>query len=81
MEFDKSDWLRTVKVTLCEIGCEDIWLNDSDEFGDFPTNLIQNLLKEKFLVQWHNDFALQSHPDKKLRTYSNSRPDFNWKNI
>ena len=76
MEFDKSDWLRTVKVTLCEIGCEDIWLNDSDEFGDFPTNLIQNLLKEKFLVQWHNDFALQSHPDKKLRTYSKFKTRF-----
>ena len=33
-------------------------------------------MKEKFLVQWHNDFALQSHPDKKLRTYSKFKTRF-----
>ena len=76
MASDQSDWLRTIKGTLCKIGCEDIWLNSGDEFGDFPTNMIQNLLKEKFLIQWHNDLALQSQPDKKLRTYSKFKSKF-----
>ena len=76
MTLHKSDWLGTVKDTLCTIGCEDIWFNGGDEFGDFPTIMIQNLLKEKFLIQWHNDLTLQSQPDKKLRTYSKFKTQF-----
>ena len=50
--------------------------NGGDEFGDFSSNLIQKLLKEKFLIQWQNDFSKQTLPDRKLRTYSKFKSEF-----
>ena len=73
---NNSTWLNNIKTTMSLISCNDIWNNDGDEYGEFSHNLIEKLLKEKFILQWQNDFLKQAYPDKKLRTYSKFKSDF-----
>ena len=40
-----------------------IWTHCGDKFGNFPASVIQNLLRDNFLFQWHN-LSLQVSPDK-----------------
>ena len=48
----------------------------TNEFGNFPPNLIQQLLQGTFLFPWQRDFPRQVLPDKRLRTYAKCKLNF-----
>ena len=60
-----SIWLQNVKESFA-VSVADIWANGGDECGDFPSVLIDNLLKDRFLLQWQKTHTSQSLPEKTI---------------
>ena len=72
-----SQWVSTTKNTFLGFNLEEILHNQDNSSGIYPSKLFKSAIKSKFCTQWGQDLNSQGDQDKKLRTYTLFKTDFN----
>ena len=67
---NQSIWLNSVKDILYQNGFQELWHNQGNRSGIFPSKVFKRKLQQcKFQRQWDNDISQQNNNECKLRTY------------
>ena len=66
---NQSVWVKSVKDILFETGFQELWHNQGNRSGIFPSKIFKRKLQSKFERQWGNDISEQNSDECKLRTY------------
>ena len=67
---NQSIWLNSVKGILQEAGLRELWNNQGNASGLFPTFILKQNIYNKFRLQWNNEILNCDNEESKLRTYT-----------
>ena len=73
-----STWVNSVKGILYEVGLQELWNNQGNMSGVFPSSIFKKEIYSKFRQQWENDISSYDNDESKLRTYVKFKKELNF---